>query len=293
MSARHPAFLAAELACPLRRTPRFASSTAKEQLIIGKALAQTVLAAKTGAADEHLRWERDMIKEVLNFALDTLFPIECIGCGKEGQWVCDGCAMKIPLSPQTNCFSCKRAAAGGATCFDCQKSFPLTRLLRFFDYDEPIIKEGIRVAKYSYVKNIFERFSEIAASHLATMLEGNDIDPRALIFVPVPLHPRRLRERGFNQAQVIGETMAQRCSGIFAGVLRRVRATLPQADLDEADRSKNIKAAFVCRERAIVEGRYVVLVDDVATTGNTLSECAKVLRNAGARQIWGLVLAKG
>ncbi|MDO8505295.1 MAG: ComF family protein [bacterium] len=234
-----------------------------------------------------------IIKKVGNFALDTFFPIECLGCGKDGEWICNGCAKKIPLSPQTSCFVCKRTNADGSTCFGCQKEFPVARLFRFFDYDEPIIKEGIRIAKYSFVKEIFKRLIDIAEPHLKAVMDGNDIDPRALLVIPIPLHPRRLRERGFNQAQVIGERVANICGGTFSTSLRRVRATLTQAGLDEADRANNIKHAFACQDSTALRDRYVVLVDDVATTGSTLAECAKTLRKAGVRQVWALTLAKG
>lgn len=235
----------------------------------------------------------EIINSAWQGALDTLFPIECLGCKQEGEWVCQRCARKIALSPQETCVACQKTSPAGKTCFACQKIFPLTRLIRFFDYDDLIIKEGIRIAKYSFVPDIFESFVAIASEHLLAAVEAQEIDPRALLFVPVPLHPRRLRERGFNQAELIAKIFAQSCGAKVEPALRRARYTLAQADLGEADRMQNIKQAFVCSDKVGLENRYAVLVDDVATTGSTLAECARALDDAGAREVWGMVLAKG
>ena len=233
------------------------------------------------------------IKKCSAFILDTLFPIECVGCKQEGEWICDACARKVSIVQQVNCAVCKKSSPRGDTCFSCQEDFPIARLVRFFDYDEPVVKEGIRIAKYSYVKEIFRYFSEIALPYLAPVFEGGDLDPRALVFVPVPLHPRRMRERGFNQAELIGERFAQQLGAQLSRALVRTRCTLSQAGMDEADRTVNIKRAFRCTDPIAIDGRYTILVDDVATTGSTLAECARVLKDAGARQVWALALAKG
>lgn len=239
------------------------------------------------------RARMEMIAKAGKAILDTLFPIECLGCFQEGEWICQKCALRIPIAPQISCLHCKTSSPEGKTCFGCQREFPVARLVRFFDYDVPIIKKGIHTAKYSYVKTIFERFMDIATPHALAALESGEIDPRALTFIPVPLFPRRARHRGFNQAEVIARRAAQVCGAFFCSALVRTRATLAQADLDEADRGVNIAGAFVCRARELVEGKDLVLTDDVATTGNTLAECARVLRASGAREVWALTLAKG
>ena len=231
--------------------------------------------------------------EIGKFILDTIFPIECLGCAKEGEWLCLACARKIPMEQQDFCFICKQVSLGGRTCFSCTREFPLAQVMRFFDYDEPLVRRAITTAKYSFVEKIFNQLADIAAPHILSKLANSDLDPRAIIFAPVPLHPRRKRERGFNQSEILAKQFAQKCGGRFTQALSRRRATIPQADLDEQDRARNIKGVFSVPGYGVVRGQYVFLVDDVATTGSTLAECANALLSAGARQVNAMVLAKG
>ena len=236
-----------------------------------------------------------MIKKACDFILDTIFPIECLGCKKDGEWLCGECRKKIPIEFQEQCFVCKTVSPGGRTCFSCRGEFPLTRVVRFFNYDTPLVRESIGLGKYHYIKALFKCLTDVARPYVADALEGFDfdIDPRALVFVPMPLHARRLRDRGFNQAEIIAQECAEAISAHMVKALARCRATVRQADLDEDDRAVNIKDAFACVDRGAVEGRFVALVDDVATTGATLAEAARTLLASGAREVWGFTLAKG
>jgi len=114
-----------------------------------------------------------------------------------------------------------------------------------------------------------------------------------VLVMPVPLHVKRLRERGFNQSLLLARhiSSALKCELDFLS-LRRVKHTRPQAGLKSSERRKNVRSAFQALKPAAVKGRFIVLVDDVATTGNTLNECARVLRRAGAYGVYGLVLAR-
>lgn len=236
---------------------------------------------------------QESIKRLGNFLLDTIFPIECIGCKKEGEWLCERCAGRIAVTEQNECLVCKTSAARGRTCFTCRREFPLARALRAMDYDDPRVKYALKLIKYNYVKTLLYPLIKVALPYFVDSLAQNDIDPRALIFTPVPLHPRRLRERGFNQSEIIARAVASECGAKLIQPLARRRFTMPQVDLDEQDRRSNIKGAFVCSDAESVKDRYVVVVDDVTTTGATLAECAEVLLSAGAKEIWGLTLAKG
>lgn len=225
--------------------------------------------------------------------LDTVFPIECLGCGKEEEWLCMRCAARIPLEARDLCFICKHESIGGRTCFTCRRNFSLAGVVRLVDYDVPLVREALRVAKYGYVEAVLSPLLKALTAHLAPKLDMLDIDPRASLFVPVPLHSRRMRQRGFNQAALVAQAVAGACGATVAPVLARRRAVPPQASLDEADRVRNVKGNFVCIDPAAVRGRYMFVVDDVATTGTTLHECGGALKDAGAQEVWGLVLAKG
>ena len=119
-------------------------------------------------------------------------------------------------------------------------------------------------------------------------LRGREFD----IIVPVPLHPTRRRERGFNQAGLLAELLGARISIRCKAVLRRIRYTTTQTALDRAERIENLHNAFRLRKNADVRGLHVLLIDDVLTTGSTLSECARVLKRAGAISVYAATAAR-
>jgi ComF family protein len=119
-------------------------------------------------------------------------------------------------------------------------------------------------------------------------LRGRHFD----IIVPVPLHPTRLRERGFNQAGLLTELLSTRISIRCKRVLKRIRYTTTQTALDRAERIENLHNAFRLRKNADVRGLHVLLIDDVLTTGSTLSECARVLKRAGAISVYAATAAR-
>jgi ComF family protein len=119
-------------------------------------------------------------------------------------------------------------------------------------------------------------------------LGGREFD----IVVPVPLHPTRRRERGFNQADLLAELLSTRISIRCKRVLKRIRYTTTQTALDRAERIENLHNAFRLRKNADVRGLDVLLIDDVLTTGSTLSECARVLKRAGAISVYAATAAR-
>jgi len=154
-----------------------------------------------------------------------------------------------------------------------------------FEYGGAVATAIVRF-KYAGRSDLAPRFSGIMAA--AAALVAPEVD----LVVPVPLHPRRLVERGFDQAALLGAPIARRLGIEHAPrALLRTRATPPQASLDRTARSANVAQAFRCSAPRRIVGRRVLLVDDVRTTGATLSACAEALRNAGAADVRTLVLA--
>jgi len=119
-------------------------------------------------------------------------------------------------------------------------------------------------------------------------LSGHQFD----VIVPVPLHPTRQRERGFNQASLLAELLSPRISIPCKRVLKRIRYTTTQTALDRAERMENLHNAFRLRKKADVRGLRVLLIDDVLTTGSTLSECARILKRAGAISVYAATAAR-
>ena len=146
---------------------------------------------------------------------------------------------------------------------------------------EGTLRDVVHALKYEQRRSVAVRLSAMMAA------EGGDVLRGADLVVPVPLHRRRQRERGFNQA----EELARHLPVPMNRALRRVRATRPQIDLTADERRDNVRGAFALR-RAIRHGSVIVVVDDVATTGATLEACARVLRSAGAAEIRALTAAR-
>jgi len=123
----------------------------------------------------------------------------------------------------------------------------------------------------------------------STMLVVNAVD----CLVPVPLHPSREAERGFNQSMLLASRVSRRWGiPIVSRALRRQRPTPPQTDLDADERRRNVKGAFAVSRPGAVNGQHVLLIDDVFTTGATVSECARLLLDAGARTVGVLTVSR-
>lgn len=114
------------------------------------------------------------------------------------------------------------------------------------------------------------------------------------LIVPVPLHPKKLRERQFNQSEVLASYLAKRLDKkIVKDKVKRIKYTMPQTELKRDERIKNVDGAFLAKDGPDLEGKIILLIDDVFTTGATLHECAKALKNAGAKKVVAFALARG
>jgi ComF family protein len=157
------------------------------------------------------------------------------------------------------------------------------------------LRDLIHLLKYEHVRpaaNVLGRMLAEVLAHLAS-----DFDDQSTVVVPVPLHQRKYRERGFNQAELIAQAAlklkpASLDLRLASDALKRTRATLSQTGLSSHQRRENMRGAFVVEKAAEIVGRQVVLVDDVFTTGTTVSECARVLQRAGATRIWVATVAR-
>jgi ComF family protein len=152
-----------------------------------------------------------------------------------------------------------------------------------------IVREVIH--QFKYVRQIHLR--HLVARWLRAALDDERLrDCNFDLIVPVPLHPTRERERGFNQASLLSELLSAQTSICSQRVLDRVRYTTTQTALDRSERMENLHNAFRLRKNADVRGLRVLLIDDVLTTGSTLSECARVLKRAGAISVHAAVAAR-
>lgn len=228
--------------------------------------------------------------------LDLVFPITCLGCGHEGTLACNHCLSLVPEPDSQVCPSCKAPFShNGAVCKKCRGKTSLDGLFIARPYRFRLVEELIFALKY--------RFLERAVTPLVDLLEeslAHHSLPLPDLLIPVPLHPRRLRFRGFNQAYSIARELGQRLApglgiALDATSLKRIRFTKPQMKTDTRDeRLHNLTDAFTIELEVAgpLVGKYVWLIDDVATTGTTLDECARVLKTAGVKKVWGVVIAR-
>jgi ComF family protein len=221
------------------------------------------------------------MKKIINWILDLILPIQCLGCGKEGQFFCGQCLEKIPLKLD----------------FEKQKTnSPLSGLIIASDYQHPLLKEALIQYKYNFVSGLAQPLSQLLIKQLNLKKHQFLINAKT-IFVSVPLHQRRLRWRGFNQSELLCQNLGKHFHlPFYNDILIRQKNTLPQAKISDANqRQNNIKNAFQINPGNAVDlkNKTIILVDDISTTGATLSECAKALKSAGAKNIYGLVLAHG
>lgn len=222
-------------------------------------------------------------RTILTNIVEMAYPPRCAGCGLRGRWVCDECLATTPLFVDPRCPECSMPMIGPIC--DCRE-LPdrIDRLWVAGPYDG-----WIRSAIHSY------KFSgETArAPHFAALLTSaclqTDVDA---VLVPVPLHPRRKRQRGYEQTTILAREVGKRTGQpVFVG-LKKGRDTLQQVGLSRAERSLNLLDAFHLEEGPAAPD-HVILIDDVATTGATLTECAIALRSGGARRVSAVVIAHG
>lgn len=176
--------------------------------------------------------------------LDIIFPIQCLGCKKYGEWLCDQCLISI----------------------------------QDYSYRNLLLKKAIHAFKYKFVKDLAKPLSKLLLKKI-----NFDYD----FIIPVPLHQKRLRWRGFNQSELLAKEINQ---NKVLNALVKIKNTKPQMQLSEKQRKQNIKNTFKCVFD--LKNTKILLIDDIETTGSTLTECKKVLLKAGAKEVYCLTLAK-
>lgn len=224
--------------------------------------------------------------------LDLIFPKLCVGCGKLGVYFCPKCVERITQGDLV-CPSCGRVAIGGAAHPLCRGKWKLDGLWSLGIYKDPL-RKAIQKLKYRYVSELAEVLTDLMIAYWAKytpqffdeLKKGGD-----WVIVPIPLHPRRQKERGFNQSALIGQMLSKKIGLKYSEVLKRVRFTKPQVGLKSWQRKSNIKNAFSLTSNYYLVSN-ILLIDDVWTTGSTLKECCYVLKRGGAQKVWAITLAR-
>lgn len=219
--------------------------------------------------------------------LDFLFPPRCVGCNKEGPLLCRKCRAELIYLQPPLCRRCSAPISQGTICRKCRmEECDLDGVYSVFEYGGTI-RQAILQLKYHNIRTLADPLSRFLAEYLS------EHDLSFDIIIPVPIHRRRLRERGYNQTALLARRLSRMARiPVMEGALIRTRHTPSQAKSDSVEqRRENIRDAFSCVSWNVSD-KHILLIDDVCTSGATLNSCAASLKSAGAASVWGLTLAK-
>jgi ComF family protein len=228
--------------------------------------------------------------------LDLLYPPRCEACGQlRREPICADCLAAIERIAPPLCEVCGEPfdplAQAAPRCTDCRGKRHSFSLVRSAAYYTGPLAQAIKRFKYDCQMVLWRPLGRLMVESLSNGAAAVDADTTDLI-CPVPLHASRLRERGFNQSELLGEVVAEAIGRPIKLLLERTRPTLPQVDLPAQSRAANVRDAFGPRLQEVIAEQRVLLIDDLFTTGATLAECARVLRRAGAADVRVLTLAR-
>jgi len=230
--------------------------------------------------------------------INFVFPPKCLLCGQtledaSDDRPCPYCLSKIKLLSHPRCPRCGLGfvtpAEDDHLCSGClteERYFTAARAIGSY---EGLMVEVISRFKYQGASRLAKPLSRLLSEYKDPQLPFSEFD----LILPVPLHPQRLRRRGFNQSLLLARRVSRQHSiPLDFKTLQRIRHTQPQTELSGSERQKNIRGAFKVQDPSLVEGKRLLLIDDVFTTGATVQECSKVLLKAGAKRVDVLTLAR-
>ena len=238
------------------------------------------------------------VTAVLGGLLDVIYPRVCVACGRPADrpdsYLCWECVGGVQVIQRPFCARCGDPIDGAAdhryTCWWCDSCTPYFDCARSAARYRGPIRRAVQALKYQGMTYLAGDLAQFIAATAEIHYRGMLLDAATY----VPLHPRRRRERTFNQSELLAGMVSRRL-GLpeCAGSLRRTRATVTQTELNAAQRRQNVHNAFEVRRAGWVRGRRLLLVDDVMTTGATVNECCRVLKGAGAASVLVVTACRG
>lgn len=218
--------------------------------------------------------------------VDWIFPPRCVGCNKSGYRLCTTCLEKIQRISHPYCVLCGKKLIKGSICSTC-KVMPLkiTAIRSWAVYDATT-RKALHQLKYYRNISLGETFSQFLCNLLIET--GWEID----VVTPIPLGYARRKQRGYNQAALLAKPVAQKLNIRYQPkIVTRNRETISQVNLNYAERKNNVLGAFDANEN-LAYGKNVLIIDDVTTSGSTLDACADALFKAGAKNVYGMTVAR-
>jgi ComF family protein len=232
-----------------------------------------------------------------NNILDYIFPRKCLNCGREEGYLCSVCREQIKLLVRQCCPNCRRLETDGKFCRkSCAENFIFDQLIVCLEYSKSnLISRMVVQFKYRFSEDLVEILGKIMKHQLANFSHSFR-NEEGVLLIPVPLSEERLRFRGFNQSLLLAKYLATSFSGMTVyDCLSRENGDSQQAGRARKERLKNLENKISMKDGQwkSLKGKKLIIIDDIATTGTTLNECARILKLAGASHVCGLVLARG
>jgi ComF family protein len=225
--------------------------------------------------------------------LGFLFPKKCVNCKKFGDYLCTDCFAKLDFNVPLICAVCGKRAIGGLTHPGCQTKYSIDGVFA------SVIYRGITkklVYQFKFQPNLSDLKRTIGDLFYEGLIQQEGfyqaLDQGSYL-VPIPLHDSRLKERGYNQADLLAADLGGRLQIPVRHLLLRKNKTSSQVGKKEAERRENIKGVFETRGSPAQIPHTVFLVDDVVTSGATFNEAANILKRAGVKKVWGLAFSHG
>jgi len=224
--------------------------------------------------------------------LDFVFPKYCINCKKVGSYICADCFAFISFDISMICLVCNKGSFDGLTHPGCRTKYAIDGAFSAINY-KGIVKKLIYNFKYKpYVSDLKNSLVELFYESIIQ----NEIFQKTYVLkptlVPIPLHPKRLKYRGYNHAKLLAEGLSRELDLEVSEILERNKNTKSQFGLTLKQRKENIDNAFSTFPNIISQYRNIFLVDDILTSGSTLLEAARILKREGIKKVWGLTLAR-
>ena len=210
--------------------------------------------------------------------IDVFYPKICVGCSRQGEYICQDCQRKL-RKPEDICPQCCKPSLDGRVHARCRYKYGMDGLVVGLPY-RGMVQQCLKKVKYKSAWDIVKFLFDLSNFELSS----------DYIVTSVPMWRKKERERGFNQAKILAQIVAKQLDFEEIDLLERVRSTRPMFGLKKPDRLANVDGAFRLIKKPA--NQRIILVDDVWTTGATMRECAKILKHGGAKVVWGLALAR-
>ena len=223
---------------------------------------------------------------MLEWLLDQVFPKKCIVCERRGTALCLICKPRLPYLPVGLCTRCASQRGARGVCQGCRRLSPaISRIIAGFSYSGAA-RQAVLLLKFRSGRYLTPMMGELLVERLRTQ------PVKADLVVPVPLSRVRQRARGYNQAHLLAEWITASVGGALTPHVLSRSDRPPQQTLSAAERMTNLAGVFTCRDPGEVGGKHILLIDDVITTGATVSACADTLAEAGAVRVSALAFAR-